>query len=136
MDYYTTHSLATAVTAIERGFKECESFIKHRLKDYPDSWKDGLLLGGMKWRFPKTSHNEALMEHRVGDLVTYEWNIQHGGVISRIVDDVLWIWSYCGGSNEAGTYELSDGMFAIRKRAAIIRLRNGESMPVWEYGGT
>lgn len=69
-EYYYTHSLATAASAIEQGFEDCETYDKGLFrKEY--EWHKGFdpRTEYEQWRFPKSPHNVALMKPKINDLV-------------------------------------------------------------------
>jgi hypothetical protein len=109
--YYYTRSRATFEIANEQGFENGKYLIGIS-ESYPVN----------EWRFPKTAHNVALMEHRLGDCVEYPFgDSTRCGKITEII-------------RLDGDLLLFDGNYKIPKNATII-YRNNKPMPVWDKEG-
>ena len=109
-EYYTTQSLATAAAAIEQGFEDGQTSTSYQ----DGGFHEGVDLDiGEEWRFPKTPHNEALMEVMVDD--TVEDPMGYGHVTIHEV------------------YGISSA-FCRQENCKII-YRNNKPFPVWDKEG-
>lgn len=147
IEYYTTQSLATAAAAIEQGFEGCLSCYRDEMFKGTDSeWSnyEGLLISGWldagepitEWRFPRTPHNEALMEVQLKDWCHYilyldnpNFNDGYLGMIDGVYGQ-----NRITLDNYQGTKTLTPNPYLTSKHLTIIH-RNNKPFPVWDKDG-
>ena len=125
-EYYTTQSLATAAAAIEQGFEGCETKDIY-MRDM--RWLKGFYSAPTEnqWRFPRTPHNDSLMQIQLGDVVKYKHphaasNSFRVGIVQEIIKD--------GNSILVSGYDYKYAPYLTPEELTIID-RNG-SFPVWD----